>query len=637
MPEANAQLLGEFFDYFWEKEEGRVCLATMRDGDSSTFKQILADWPARRSDVIKYAQGMDANGYDVFYGPALYQPDAPSAELPYIKSVNVRWVDIDGGAPLDWAEASERLGVPRPTMEIQSSVEDRQHVYWRTERTSDIDSVQDTNRALAATIGADNSGWDGVQLLRIPGTHNYGFGSRGVRKPWAGTDGTPPATVAVRGGSPTRVVSDADFLGLREAERRVLERIEISDVPPIAEVLALASWSKELFTQFTLTQSEATDSSRDKRSGALTRLAYLAAESGLTDPQMYAVLSDTATRWDKYTDRSQAGRDKQLRDLIARARTKVGYTSLSNLSFSGLIPTVAKEVSVNPKIVYNYSEFMESDFKVDWMLENLMAVGGLGVIVGQPGVGKTTFAMNLAHDIALGVPKAICWENTRGPQKVVVLSLEMGPNELHHFMGNIAPRYAGEERALSKNLHIVPLGSPLHLDKPEGQSFVENVLSEYRPDLLLIDSLRNMVSKPMGDEMAMKETMEYISKIRSKYATAVFLIHHERKRSNDRHESSGDLSDMYGSQMLAAEVEYALALRERKDGKIVMSTYKNRLAKKMSGQVMERGEHMSFRHLGEEEFDGEDQAGSLRGATGFVDSLRAHYGSGDGPKTAFGL
>lgn len=615
MPNENAQLIGEFLDYFWEQERGLVAIATRKA--NGPFEKGLVKWPEKRKDVIQYLSAKAAQGEDVFFGPAIFAEDAPRGESQYVKSLNVRWVEIDEMSPDDWPTTAKEKGIPEPTLQVQSSVAGRQHAYWLTPRTEDIDTVQDQNRALSATLGADMSGWDANQLLRVPGTFNFGYKSNGERKPW--WDGEPQPVVVV-GGRRNETVDPTEFSALQQAERVILDDLAIATVPDVREVLALGTWSKDLWEQFNLTEQEAIERSPEKRSGSLMRLAYLAAEAGLTNEQMYAIILDTGTRWRKYDNRSNAGKDKLVRDLIARARAKVGYTKLGDLTFAGLTGQAKQDFVSDAKIAYNYAEFMDADFHIDWALEGLLPIGGFGIIVGQPGAGKSTLAMQIAHEVAAGWEHTVRWNIVGGAKKVLYLSLEMGGPTLKLMVGDMSPRYKKDAINLTKNLTIVPLGSTLYLDRPEGQAFLDNLVAEYRPDVLVIDSLQKSVSKPMSDEGAIKALVDHmLVNVRNKYSTGVIFIHHERKRSQNNKGGEG-LSEVYGNQMLNAEIDFAIALR--KHGKYVaMDDYKNRLAEEQTDIMFERGEHRELVRVANANEDTEDYSRT----SGFIDNARGAF------------
>jgi hypothetical protein len=65
--------------------------------------------------------------------------------------------------------ANVGAGIPEPTAIVESSP-GREQFYWRLASPMPPEEAEFLNRRLAYTMGADESGWDLTQLLRVPGT-----------------------------------------------------------------------------------------------------------------------------------------------------------------------------------------------------------------------------------------------------------------------------------------------------------------------------------------------------------------------------------------------------------------------------------------------------------------------------------
>src|SRR5690606_31582471 len=148
----------------------------------------------------------------------------PKATKANILGSQLAWVDWDGGAPSDWSTVAQEKGIPEPSLVVQSSVPDRQHAYWRLNEFSELDAVEDRNKALAITLKSDSGGWDATQLLRIPFTNNYGHKKPGVRKEWYKGQ---PALVKVMGKVNGERVSPERFTNLATPEREIVEHLAL--------------------------------------------------------------------------------------------------------------------------------------------------------------------------------------------------------------------------------------------------------------------------------------------------------------------------------------------------------------------------------------------------------------------------
>lgn len=641
MTDQVSEALEGFFDFIWGSEPGQVYIATLNKGGE--FSQYLPEWPRHKTEIVRMVLAQNAEGKDVYYSPSVFLPQAEAPDLndqgkmrasrENVRGAQVFWVDIDGGAPTDWTEKAKEHGIPEPSMVIQSSTEDRQHVYWRTKDFLPADDVEQSNRTLAFTLGADSSGWDANQLLRPPFTSNYGYKGNGDRKDWFAGE---PQPVRIAGRVSKERVGADDFSTLASAERQVLDGLSIGDnVPGIREVLALGKWSPELWDQFNQT-GEAIAASGD-RSGAYMRMLYLAAESGMSNEQMYALQVEVDPIWGKYTKRSPGQRHKIFLDNIARARAKVGYLTEENLTFAGLLSKVDEAEDGVPKLIYGFEEFMSLEVNIDWHIENLLAHKGLGLITGPPGTGKTQLGIQLGMSIALGKEHAGGWSLSGGPKKVVFLSCEMDKDPLRIFYNAIAPAYEGEGRMLQKNFKIAPLGAGIPLDKPEGFQFLDNLLSDQKPDVLFIDSLQKIISKSLTNEDAAKELMNNIMLLKKKHSVAIYLVHHNRKESKDRNGNytKQELHDLYGSVFIAAEVDFVMALRKTAvKGTLAIDTWKNRLAEERDTFHVKRDDNLQFKEVDVEEdsaenFDGLRIIGTASRTEGSGDS-KSPFSGGTG-------
>ena len=389
------------------------------------------------------------------------------------------------------------------------------------------------------------------------------------------------------------------FGHITSAKELVSTKILEEEIPSLDEVKTLAHWTSEMHELFNKTREEvmavdAYGSKQFDRSSGMARMAYYGAEQGWTDSQIMAALVDLDDRWGKYTNR----RDREARylvPLINRARQKHGYSgSLTDLALSALLkeqkPVAGEEAA---KMVWGFDDFVQAEFKIDWMLEDLFAVGGFGLLVAHPGVGKTTLAIQMGAQLALGQDKFLKWDNKGGSKKILFLSLEMSKAPLNHFLGLIANSYADRQK-LNRNFLVAPFGTPIPLDMPEGQQFLSNLMDEYMPDVLIIDSLQKVSSKELTDEQAVKNLIHYLSMVRSKYNTSLLVIHHNRKKPNDAQKKSVELSDVYGSTYISTDADFVMNLHATTTDMVAVTMVKNRLGPTPEPFEIHRDKHLTF-------------------------------------------
>lgn len=342
------------------------------------------------------------------------------------------------------------------------------------------------------------------------------------------------------------------------------------------EIPDIASFGADVHWQDDLVELWETEEPRD-RSSALMEAAYLAAESQWGDPQILSLLYALDDRWQKYTNRSHKVRERILKELLERARVKIGYEGLQLPDTSGFLDQHSAAV-MDETDVLGFGDFIDRSYPIDWMFEGLLSHGGAGLITGWPGAGKTTLSLQMAADAALG-NDFLRWKST-GRVKVLYLSLEMAAPPLHLFVTSSKEQYTAKEiAALNRNLLLAPFGVPLHVDKKEGYERLIGLLEKYSPDVVFIDSLSMITPKDLTDEEAMKTLFDGLAVVRQETKTAFVIIHHNRKKAADAQKSKRvEQSDIYGSTYITAKVDFAVNLTKMEEKNVVqLDTLKNRL------------------------------------------------------------
>lgn len=565
MPDVRDELLS-FFKYIWQDTEGwaYVPIIKPKEGQREVdFRKAMFSWPSQADSIVDFVIAKGAEGYDTFYGPALYKKRAaPNKEN--ILGTHVLWADFDGGsAPAEYGN------IPRPTLRIQSSsAEGNEHAYWLLDEfVTDVKAIEERNRSIAYSFKADSGGWDATQFLRPPATTNLGIKSGGKR--------VRPESQSARLSDFGDALSIGSFSALPSAKSLVAESLgKPENIPSWFDVIALETIPQALWEQFTTDPKSITD-----RSGALFKLAAMAAESGMSDPSIYALVDRADVMWGKYTGR--ADREKHLIDIINRVRLKV---SANAEAFDHMMSAFVTEEDTTVESFYDFVSFAEADFPVDWLLDGLLSVGGMGMFAASAGTGKTQMTTQLGAAIATG-KDFLKWKNSSGRgRKVAFFSLEMGKEALNLFTKTMLPAYDDEDRAMMReNFFIVPTGNEVHLDKQGGQNYFNNMMTKINPEVIIIDSLQASTSKALTDEVAVKELNAFLGLLRRTHNCAVIMIHHNRKGERDNPNALPTMDDVLGHSLIAAPLDFALALKLRPyTNNVVVANVKNRLAQQIA-------------------------------------------------------
>lgn len=156
------QLRIQFFGFLFGDQKGYLCIA-YADKSKSAFRQKFFEWPIDSQAVANFIEQIQEK-HNVWFCVSLLS--ATERAKQYCLPSSIVWADLDEVDPSN-IELT-------PTISIESSP-NRYHGYWRLENTVPADVAEDFSRRLAYKVGADKSGWDMVQLLRVPWTNNLKY------------------------------------------------------------------------------------------------------------------------------------------------------------------------------------------------------------------------------------------------------------------------------------------------------------------------------------------------------------------------------------------------------------------------------------------------------------------------------
>jgi hypothetical protein len=165
--ESRSAVRVKFFELLFEAKEGLLCIATTHpEAPKATFSQSFWEWPKQIIDVENFVLKKEKD-HNVYFCVNLLNRQERKKE--FCLPTNLLWADLDEVDPMS-------LSIPPPIV-IQSSL-GRYQALWRL--TTELPSYQaeDYSRRIAYSMGADKSGWDLTQLLRVPFTTNFKYEPR---------------------------------------------------------------------------------------------------------------------------------------------------------------------------------------------------------------------------------------------------------------------------------------------------------------------------------------------------------------------------------------------------------------------------------------------------------------------------
>lgn len=581
----SSDTVAQFVDSLYEGLDGYVYF-TVKRGDN--WQTQFFNWPEDKNEILRTIDivgKMDANMY---LSPVTYHSPT-HANRENVRATNYVWTEFDGNSPSVWDLT------PEPSIVVQSSTPGHTHCYWKlSEPLEGPDSIEEITRGICFSTEADPSAWDATQLLRVPSTKNTKY------------EGNPEVTVLSFNNLafPAKIFEP---LYSRVPKNPVSHDWSQESVRSPLEIL-----SESTNVPRQLVQLVASDGRPNDRSNALYTLAMLAAEHGISDVDIYALLLDRCYAWNKFVEtHSKAAMNRQLGNIITKARMKYPYRD-------GLD-------SIDPEHelkVFGFEDLMEQDIKVDWVMEGMLPEGGSLILASPPNVGKTQLTMQAMIHIALG--KDFLHYKINRPYKVLFFSLEMSLPEVRYFLDSMVKDLTQEERIiLQENMKILPHGEAIAMNSLQGQVVVDKLIEEWKPEGVFIDSLGSAIAGNINSMENVQSYNNFMDSMRKKHGLFWWAIHHTRKKQQGMR--GDDIDAVYGDQYIMARPGSGYIITPAKNDSIRVTNIKQRLAKKEDKYLIQRTENLNFIKIatpvdtpvGEEEEPDEDTNGPKGGGLKF--------------------
>ena len=205
---------------------------------------------------------------------------------------------------------------------------------------------------------------------------------------------------------------------------------------------------------------------------------------------------------------------------------------------------------------------------VEFQIDKIWPIKSVGFMSGQPGICKTWLAWDIAVSIASGTKLFGFYQCKRG--KVLAFNAEDNPSMItkgriealaHHKRLNI--------RDLELNLLDIP---SIFLNDAETQKQFEITVSQYKPDFIILDPLRNVHSldEDKATEMSAK-LLHFLRDINRKYSCSILMVCHDKKPSKGNGQDRA--SQVRGTSALAGWRDVALFLDKERDGTTKVEIY----------------------------------------------------------------
>lgn len=449
---------------------------------------------------------------DWYWTPAVSSSDSRKAKE--YRAQRVMWVDCDESYNEDL------LMKLMPSFVWETSPGHKQAVWLMKDAIGPEEYNKDGMMGLlASAIGADPSGVDIGQLLRVPGTwHHKG-------KPFQG-----------------RIVKKNN---VTQTRGQLLSRV-----------------AKSLGFPASLASELGADDPYGDRSKQMWKFSRTAAELGLSQDLTFKLLK--ACKWNKWT-----GHPESLRADIESAYNAGGSTSPADSPVSPAGDTDSPAPTAwDMSTVDKFGPVIHKP--ISWVVPGIIPESGCGLLVSAPKVGKTRVAIELALGVATGrKPLGL---SVRRPQGVGFFSLEDGEYLFskrldgslntdrgrlrHHWDGYIdldLKWHPSEPMPFFTRFSSVDLS-----DDTDKQRLLETIV-DHDMRLVIIDTLSMAIGKSdVSNSKDMYSILKDIKDIAKGTKCAIMFIHHTRKRVFEKGESIQEM--VLGSTALHAWSDFIMNL-----------------------------------------------------------------------------
>ena len=330
-------------------------------------------WPRDRTAIIDHM--LQHKGHDLYWTTSLYE--YPLRREDVAMDEHALWADLDDVDP-------STLDEYPPTIAWESSP-GRYQCLWVAAQ-GDFQGASwpgNENQRMTYYIGADPSGWDTVQLLRVPGWTNY-------KPEYERKDGSYPRGKILWFDGPR--YSPGDFSELPEVQGAAEEltdalSVDIDGVDRLAVIarvnLKLNHTARQLLS--------AREASGDK-SDNLWYLIRCLADVGCTVAEIVSIVRETV--WNKFN-----GRHDEMRRLIAEASKAIAKRSED---ITQQLEQSQEDDGAERPYPQRLGFLLKNIKRPQYLIQDVLTEGACGFIAGEPKCYKSWVGLDMALSVSTG-------------------------------------------------------------------------------------------------------------------------------------------------------------------------------------------------------------------------------------------
>lgn len=358
-----------FFPHIDRKEQIRT--GQRRAGYS---ENVPFHWPRDRAKIVEH---MDQHrDMDLYWCPSIFE--YPERRVEYAMDEHALWADLDEADP----RKIDSDYTPSTAWETSPG---RYQALWIISNGDMLGASWpgNENQRLTYHVGADKSGWDTTQLLRIPGWRNH--------KQEYTQHGEPPVGKLLWKMKGRYQPNDFDDLPEVEGALRANQITDalMAEVDKIDRHSVIARVKLKLNRRAReLLYARSAEGPKGSQGDNLWYLIRCLADAGCTVTEIVAVSRETV--WNKFD-----GRADELKQLITESTKAISQRDPQ------LSESIEEEQAPKPKPT-RLAAFLKDVRRPEWLIKGVATKGSVGFVAGAPKSFKSWFALDMSLSVSTG-------------------------------------------------------------------------------------------------------------------------------------------------------------------------------------------------------------------------------------------
>lgn len=427
-------------------------------------------------------------GWDVYFCPTPFTQNKRQSQ--FVTHTHFLWADIDDGDP--------KLLMPN-VLWASGSKGHTQGIWFLDKTLAPIKTAQ-LNKGIAGFLGADPSGYDLSQVLRLPGTTNY----------------------KTKVGRPVTLIHWKDEkLKHKDVTQYADKSASISEyenhkVPPKLDREPLLKRLKKKRRLF----DKVHDDECEDRSTQLYGLIPALVNAGFNAEEIFWLLKGT------YLGKHYKSDSKMIDDIHRTIKkTKANFTVKSKAR--------AKKEKVEDDEFESVASLVSRDIPPpQWLVKGWLEDGPVAMVAGQAKAGKSTILREMAAAVASGLPFMNNPEfEVASKGAVLFIQEEDSEGKVRDDILQVL-----KAKGCGNDIPLYFLNMKGFKFDDENMQKIEEAIEKYEPKLVIFDCLYRMLeSGELNNADDMRTIQDWLSTLSSEYATTPLLAHHYGKaKESDR-------------------------------------------------------------------------------------------------------